>query len=82
MIVPFVRWLGAQFGVHTTGYSLLAGGIILAIMVLPIIISVSMEVMRTVQVEARETCLSLGSTKWEMVKCVVLRGAIRGIIAG
>ncbi len=81
VIVPFVRWLGTSMGVHTTGYSLLAGGIILAIMVFPIIISVSMEVMRTVPAEARETCFSLGSTKWEMVKCVVMRGAIRGIIA-
>jgi phosphate transport system permease protein len=81
VIVPFVRRFGEMLGVHTTGYSLLAGGIILAIMVVPIIISVSMEVMRTVQAEARETCLSLGSTKWEMVKCVVLGGAVRGIVA-
>jgi phosphate transport system permease protein len=81
VIVPFVRWLGTSIGVHTTGYSLLAGGIILAIMVFPIIISVSLEIMRNVPAEARETCFSLGATKWEVVKCVVMRGAIRGIIA-
>ena len=81
VVVPFVRWLGERLGVHTTGYSLLSGGIILSIMVFPIIISVSMEVMRTVPIEARETCLSLGTTKWETVKWVVLRNAMRGIIA-
>jgi phosphate transport system permease protein len=66
---------------QTTGYSLLAGGIILAIMVSPIIISVSVEVLRTVPIQARETALALGTTKWEAIKHVVLRSALHGIFS-
>jgi phosphate transport system permease protein len=81
VIVPFVRILGQAFGYPTTGYSLLAGGIILAIMVSPIIISVSMEVLRAVPMEARETALALGTTRWEAVKHVILRSSRHGILS-
>lgn len=81
VIVPIVRQLGTILSIETTGYTLLAGAIILAIMVFPIIISVSTEVLLAVPVEARETSLALGTTKWEMVKKVVLRMSITGIIA-
>jgi phosphate transport system permease protein len=81
VLVPFVRALGNALDTPTTGYSLLAGGIILAIMVSPIIISVSVEVLRTVPVQARETALALGTTKWESIKHVVLRSALHGIFS-
>jgi phosphate transport system permease protein len=81
VVVPFVRTLGKSLDIPTTGYSLLAGGIILAIMVSPIIISVSVEVLRTVPVQARETALALGTTKWEAIKHVVLRSALHGILS-
>ena len=81
VIVPFVRILGQAFDYPTTGYSLLAGGIILAIMVSPIIISVSMEVFRAVPAEARETALALGTTRWEAVKHVILRSSRHGILS-
>ncbi len=81
VVVPFVRLLGLTLDILTTGYSLLAGGIILAIMVSPIIISVSMEVLRSVPIQARETALSLGTTKWEAIKHVVLRTALHGIFS-
>jgi phosphate transport system permease protein len=81
VVVPFVRALGKVLDTPTTGYSLLAGGIILAIMVSPIIISVSAEVLRTVPIQARETALALGTTKWEAIKHVVLRSALHGIFS-
>jgi phosphate transport system permease protein len=81
VVVPFVRALGNTLDTPTTGYSLLAGGIILAIMVSPIIISVSVEVLRTVPVQARETALALGTTKWEAIKHVVLRSGLHGILS-
>jgi phosphate transport system permease protein len=81
VIVPLVRALGAMLGHPTTGYSLLSGGIILSIMVSPIIISISLEVLRTVPIEARESALSLGITKWEMVKHVLLKIARHGILS-
>jgi phosphate transport system permease protein len=63
------------------GYCVLAGGIVLAIMVLPIIIHVSLEVLQTVPRELREASLALGATKWQTIKHVVIRKAIPGIIA-
>ena len=81
VVVPFVRALGNAWGVETTGYSLLAGGIILAIMVSPFIISLSLEVFRMVPIEARESAFALGTTKWEAVKYVILKSARRGIFA-
>jgi phosphate transport system permease protein len=81
VIVPLVRALGHAVGSPTTGYSLLAGGIILAIMVFPIIISVSTDVLQSVPSEATEASLALGATRWETVKHVILRSARRGIMA-
>jgi phosphate transport system permease protein len=81
VVVPFVRALGNTLDTPTTGYSLLAGGIILAIMVSPIIISVSVEVLHTVPLQAREAALALGTTKWEAIKHVVLRSALHGIFS-
>jgi len=81
VIVPFVRWLGQATGNVTSGYNLLSGGIVLAIMVFPFIIAVSTEVFLTVPIEAREVSLALGTTRWETVKHVVLKSAQRGVIA-
>jgi phosphate transport system permease protein len=82
VIVPLVRdFVAPAAGVTTTGYNLLSGGIILAIMVFPIIISVSEEVMRTVPREIHEASTTLGATRWQTVKSVVLRSTLPGIAA-
>ncbi|OGF58715.1 MAG: phosphate ABC transporter permease subunit PstC [Candidatus Fischerbacteria bacterium RBG_13_37_8] len=64
-----------------TGYSALAGGIVLSVMVFPIIISVIHEVLETVPFEIREASLALGATKWETTRRVVLKKARPGIVA-
>ncbi len=66
---------------YITGYSILAGGIVLAIMVVPIIISVIEEVFRVIPFEVRESSLSLGATKWQTVKHVLVKSAMPGIVA-
>jgi phosphate transport system permease protein len=81
VVVPLVRTLGQAMGSQTTGYSLLSGGVILAIMVFPIIISVATDVLQSVPAEATEASLALGATRWETVKHVVLRSALRGLMA-
>lgn len=82
LVVPLIRYHVAPFfGSDTTGYSLLTGGIVLAIMVFPIIISVSEEVFRAVPFEVREASFALGATKWQTVKHVVMRRALPGVIA-
>ncbi len=69
IIVPFIRFnIAPLFGVSTTGYNVLAGGIILGIMIIPVIISVMVEVFKTIPVELREASLSLGATKWQTIK--------------
>lgn len=83
-IAPIIGKLGIPFlssEGYSTGYSLLAGGIVLAIMVFPIIISISHEVFRAVPSEIREASLSLGATRWQTVKHAVVRNALPGIIA-
>jgi len=81
-IVPLIRdYVAPLVGVTTTGYTLLTGGIVLAIMVFPIVISVSEEVFRTVPYAAREASLALGATKWQTVKHVVMRSSLPGIAA-
>jgi len=78
LVVPLIRYVAPFVGTTTTGYSVLAGGIVLAIMVFPIIISISDEVFRTVAFEVREASFALGATKWQTVKHVVMRKALPG----
>lgn len=64
----------------TRGFGLLAGGIILAIMILPTIASVSRDVMRAVPGAYREAALAMGATRWETVRLAVLPIARSGIV--
>ncbi len=64
-----------------TGFSVMAGGIVLAVMVFPIIISVIEEVIRTVPSELREASLALGATKWQTTSRTVLKKARAGVVA-
>ena len=81
-VVPAVRYrVAPMFGINTTGYCVLSAGIVLAIMVFPIIISVAEEVLRAVPRSLRETAYSLGATRWQTVKHVVLKEASVGVLA-
>ncbi len=81
LIVPAVSRLAAAFGVASSGYSVLAGGVVLAVMILPTILSITLEVFGAVPRSLREASLSLGATKWETARHVVLRKAGGGIVA-
>ena len=61
------------------GVSMLAGGIIIAIMILPIITSVSREILRSVPNLQREAAYALGATRWEVTKLAVLSYAKKGL---
>lgn len=62
------------------GVSFLSAGIVLAVMVVPFIISVSREVLLAVPNDQREAALALGATKWETTSQIVLPNASTGII--
>ena len=81
LVVPFVSRLGASMGHPNSGYTILSGSIVLSIMIIPFVLNVLIEVIRTVPRELTEASLSLGATKWETIKKVVLRKAFPGIIS-
>ena len=64
------------------GYSMLAGAVILAIMILPYISAVSREVLMAVPRSQREAALAMGATKWEMIRDAVIPYARSGILGG
>jgi phosphate transport system permease protein len=61
------------------GVSILAGGIIIAIMIVPIITSVSREILRSVPGLQREAAYALGATRWEVTRIAVLGYAKKGL---
>ncbi len=74
---PLARVFGwtPLFRGQVTGFGLLTGGIILAIMVTPIISAVVRDVLTAVPGTQREAALALGATKWEMIRVVLVNGA-------
>ncbi|MER3544847.1 MAG: phosphate ABC transporter permease PtsA [Chloroflexota bacterium] len=64
------------------GTSILAGSLTLAIMTLPVIISTSEEALRTVPIAFRTVSISLGATRWQTIRRVVLPQALPGILTG
>lgn len=71
----FVRSLGL-------GRSVLAGALTMALLVLPIIIVVSQEAIRSVPTSLRHASYALGATRWQTVRWVVLPSAVPGILTG
>ncbi|HTC01146.1 MAG TPA: phosphate ABC transporter permease subunit PstC, partial [Ferruginibacter sp.] len=81
-IVPYISdHLAPHFVEFSSGYCALAGGIVLAVMVFPLIISILLEVFDTIPKELKDASLSLGATEWETIKKVVLKKAFPGIVA-
>lgn len=81
-LIPLIRTgIAPLFLVNTSGYTVLAGGIVLAVMVFPILISLTLEVFQAVPTGMREASLACGATTWEMVKHVVLKAGYPGVIA-
>jgi len=82
VIVPLIKdYVAPVFGSFSTGYSILSGGIVLAIMIFPVIIHVALEILRAVPQEVREASLALGATRWQTIKHVVMRKALPGVAA-
>jgi phosphate transport system permease protein len=78
-LAKYFGWTGLFTG-PKYGIGMLAAGIILAIMILPIISSITREVVTAVPRQQREAALALGATKWEMLRVAVLRNARGGIL--
>ncbi len=93
-VVPFVEkavaptlqasWIGVLplfQSENPTGYGVLAGGVVLAVMVFPVMIAVAEEVISAVPQGLRDASLALGATRWQTVRHVVLKRARVGVLA-
>ncbi len=78
-LAKYLGWTGLFSG-PPFGIGMLAAGVILAIMIVPIISSISREVLVAVPQHQREAALALGATRWEMIRLGVLRNARAGIV--
>jgi phosphate transport system permease protein len=78
----FVKLLKPVTGPKVNGLSLLAGGLTIALMVLPIIIITTQEALRSVPKGIREGGFGVGATHWEVIRSHVLPNAAPGILTG
>lgn len=86
VIKPFFEKYLGEFqlfsSANPTGYGILSGGIVLAVMIAPFIIAVTYEVLATVLSGLREASLALGATSLQTIRSVVIRQTLPGIAAG
>lgn len=77
LLVPYIR---SSFG--GLGFSLLAGGLVLAIMIFPTIASVSVDSLRALPSDYKEASYAIGATRWQTIRKVLLPAAMPGIMTG
>lgn len=77
ILVPFIR-----NHIGGLGFSMLAGSLVLAVMIIPTIVSVSVDNIKVLPVTLKEAAYALGSTRWQTIRRVLLPAARSGIITG
>lgn len=84
-VLVIVPWISQRVAPHfvefSTGYTVMAAGIVLGVMVIPLLVSLFIEIFSSVPKELREASLSLGATRWQTTRRVVLRQTLPGIMA-
>lgn len=83
--VPSITWgivVYAMLVVPMHGFSALAGGVVLGMMMIPLVMRTTEEVLQLVPNGYREASLALGIAKWKMIVQIILRTALKGIITG
>jgi phosphate transport system permease protein len=82
IMVPIVRYIEIKLGVTPYGVGMLTSSLILAIMIIPYSASLGREVIRLVPTELKEAAYSLGATRFEVIRRVILPYVVSGITAG
>jgi phosphate transport system permease protein len=77
VLVPLIRKAFGGFG-----FSLLAGGLVLAVMILPTITSVSVDALRSLPQDYKEASYAIGATRWQTIRKVLIPSALPGILTG
>lgn len=84
LLVPFIMGNPLSIGpidiLGPPGQSVLACGIVLAVMIMPTIVSISEDALRSVPRELREGSLAIGATKWQMIWGIIVPSALSGIV--
>jgi len=89
LLIPLAGFLNEYLGwiplfqgpVSSTGSTMLAGGVVLAVMILPIVTSITREIFLQTPRLHEEAALALGATRWEMVRLAVLPYARSGMVS-
>ena len=81
-VAPFIRDLGADFGLAISSESALAAGLVMGVMIIPFISSLADDVITAVPQTMRDGSLAMGATHSETVRKVVIPAALPGIVAG
>jgi len=83
--VPSITWGMVVYGlvvVPMKGFSTLAGAVVLGLMMIPLIMRTTEEVLQLVPIGYREAALALGIAQWRMIAQIVVRTAMKGIVTG
>lgn len=82
VIVPIIsKRIAPHFMDFSSGYTVLAAGVVLGVMIVPLLVSLFIEVFSNVPMELRDASLALGATKWQTTRKVVLRKTFTGVVA-
>lgn len=76
--LPFIPFLAVT---QPTGFSILAGGLVIAVMIAPLLVSVVYEVLLTIPNDLRRASMAIGATRWETTRRVLLPQLLPGMIA-
>lgn len=82
VLVPLIRNLELKLGVAPYGVGILTASIVLAIMIIPYSASITAEVIQLVPADLKEAAFSLGATRFEVIRKVIIAYASSGIFAG
>ena len=82
LLMPIIRGLQAQLGVTPYGVGIFTASMILAIMIIPFSASIGREVVTLIPADLKEAAYSLGATRFEVIKNIIIPYARSGIIAG
>ena len=80
-VAPFIRSAGEQFGISIAAESALAAGLVMGMMIVPLISSLSDDVINAVPQAMRDGSYAMGATKSETIRRVVLPAALPGIVS-
>ena len=81
-VAPFIRDVGESIGLTVASESALAAGIVMGVMIIPLVSSLSDDVITAVPQSMRDGSLGLGATRSETIKQVIIPAALPGIVGG